>query len=208
MAAFKNFDEVLTRAAAHSPPEDIDFVNGLLLARGRLDDFVGILDANAFDPANDMFICMINQWMSAYPGKLEVIHDQSKPLKQSESFLRTLMQPATARMIGYGKRKAELPLRVSTFDFADSKNHPQLQLADIVAGAAVDCLLAWSGKRPCNQYHQRMKMSSLASFGFDGMLPSFNNIASKNPPGAGESSLVDGALAFMSEIHKVGNRQT
>ncbi|RSZ38222.1 MULTISPECIES: DUF3800 domain-containing protein [unclassified Variovorax] len=199
-SAFGAFDDVLGRAAVDSAPENRDFVTGLLLARGRLPEFIGVLDADAFDPANDMFINLINKWMALHPGQLEVVHDQSKPLKRNERFLRSMMQPVSARMIGYGKRKAELPLRVSKFEFADSKDHPQLQLADIVAGAVVDCLLAWSNKRPANDYHKQMQSTRLASLEIDGMLPSIENIVGNNPPGPGESNLVDGAVAFMTEI--------
>ena len=199
-AAFRAFDIALGHAAAHAEPENKDFVTGLLLARGRLAQFIGGLGAGAFDPANDMFINLINKWMAVHPGQLEVIHDRSKPLKRNEVFLRSLMRPAAARMIGYGKRKAELPLRVSTFEFADSKDHPQLQFADIVAGAVVDCLLAWSNKRPESDYHERMGLTRLAHLDIDGMLPSIENIAAGNPSGPGEANLVDGAVAFMKEI--------
>lgn len=198
--AFSNFDEVLTRAAASAAPDNAEFITGLMLSRGRLAEFIGSTAPSAFDPANDMFINLINRWMVVHTGHLDVIHDQSKPLKRNEAFLRTLMQPVPARVIGYGNRQAELPLRVSSFEFADSKDHPQLQFADLVAGAVVDCLLAWSQKRPANSYHERMRTTSLANLDIDGMLPSVKNIAAGNPSGPDEKNLVEGTVDFLAEV--------
>ena len=202
--SFANFDKVVTIAAQAATEDDRDFAAGLLMARGRLDEFIGVLDTNAFDPANDMFISIINKWMSQHPGSLEVVHDRSKPLKRNEAFLRVMMTPATSQIFGYGKRKAELPLRVSRFEFADSKLHPQIQLADLVAGAVADCLQAWTGRRPATGYHQSMRISRLAGLQIDGLLPSHENILAENPFEPGETNLVDGSLAFINEMMSQG----
>jgi hypothetical protein len=126
-AAYTAFDRTLTIAAAAAPPRDRDFVNGILLAQGRLDEFIGVYEDNdVFDPAADVFIALINHWMAQYPGSFAVTHDRSKPMARGEKRLRAMMSPVTARTIGYGSRQAELPLRVASLDFADSAAHPQL----------------------------------------------------------------------------------
>lgn len=76
-----------------------------------------------------------------------VTHDQSKPPKKSEEILRTMMTPVAPRKIGCGDRKWELPLRISTLDFGNSESIPQLQVADVIAGAGIDFILARSGKK-------------------------------------------------------------
>jgi len=104
----------------------------------------------------------------------------------------------TLTRAGYGERQAELPLRVEQFAFAESQNHPQLQLADIVAGAAVDCSMAWTGKRPTSEYHEAMRSSRLLHLIADAMWPSLD-MARKNEPLPGQVNLVDGSVQFMRE---------
>lgn len=199
-AVYSAFDRTLTAAAAAAPPGYRDFVTGILLARGRLDEFIGVYDDNdVFDPAADVFIALINYWMDQITGSFAVTHDRSKPMARGERRLRAMMTPVASRTIGYGARHAELPLRISSLDFGDSADHPQLQLADLVAGAAVDCLLAWSGKRPQSSYHDAMKESRLKDLFLGGMLPD-GKVVRDNPRQPGQSSLVDGASDFFREV--------
>ena len=156
-----------------------------------------------FDPAVDTFIDMINKWMALHPGLIDVTHDRSKPLKRSEDFLRTMMKPLPPRMIGYGARQAELPLRVAAFDFADSVASSQLQVADLVAGAATDCLRAWSGRQAASDYHQAMKQTRLGELFVGGMMPSAE-VGRKNEPLPGQTSLVDGSMRFLQQAGYFG----
>ena len=198
--AYSDFDRTLTAAAAASSPRDRDFVAGILVARGRLDEFIGVYNDNdVFDPAVDVFIDVINKWMSQVAGYFTITHDRSKPMARSEERLRAMMTPITPRFIGYGMREAELPLRISTLNFGDSAAHPQLQLADLVAGAAVDCFLAWSGKRPQSEYHDAMRDSRLSGLFVGGMLPD-GKVVRDNPRRPDQSSLVDGAVDFFREV--------
>lgn len=198
-AAYADFDRVLLAAANTSPSEDKDFVTGLMLARGRLPEFIGVFgDLVVFDPAVDMFIDMINKWMVEHPGMINVTHDRSKPLKRNEQFLRMMMKPLPPRWIGYGERRAELPLRVATFDFGDSVGLPQLQLSDLVAGAAVDWVRAVSSRQASSGYIEALANSRLKELLVAGMLPSLD-VERRNEPLPGQVSLVDGSSAFLQE---------
>jgi hypothetical protein len=167
---------------------------------GRLREFIGVFgDSPAFDPAVDVFMSLINEWMSQHSGQLRVTHDQSKPLWRSRQLLQALMTPTTSRWIGYGERRAELPLRISSLDFGDSARLPQLQVADLFAGAAIDCTLAWSGRRAASAYHAAMRATSLAQVMHGGMLPSPTLIRA-NEQQEGEVSLVDGSAHFLKEV--------
>lgn len=199
--AFQQFDALLTQASKYVPLESRDFATGLLLCRGRLGRYIGVYrDLVVFDPAVDLFISLTNKWMEQTPDTFHIVHDRSKPLRRNEHFLRALMTPIGARIIGYGDRKAELPLRVSDLEFGDSCNYPQIQVADLIAGAAIDCLMAWSGKKPCQDYHQALKETHLDSLFCDGMLPSPKNITKDNPSKPGEINLVDGSTQFLLEM--------
>jgi len=199
-AAYAQFDRALTAAATVAPLDDRDFVTGLMMARGRLAEFIGVYDGNdVFDPAADVFIGLMNAWMTTVPGKFDVTHDRSKPMARGEKRLRAMMTPVQSRTIGYGDRQAELPLRIDNLTFGDSAAHPQLQLADLVAGAAVDCLLAWSGKRPATSYHAAMRDTHMGDLLAFGMLPQ-TSIERKNERAPGQANLVDGSAQFFSEV--------
>lgn len=197
-SSFNQFDRIVTKAYKRARPDFRDIATGLFLARGRLDEFIGVYqDLEVFDPAVDLFTSLTQKWMQQSPNMFHVTHDQSKPLRRSEKFLRTLMTPLSPRVIGYGNRQAELPLRISDLYFGDSAVHPQLQVADIIAGAAIDCLLSWSGRKPAQTYHTALKETQLHKLFCDGMLPSVSNVARGNPSRPGEKNLVDGSAEFL-----------
>jgi hypothetical protein len=200
-ASFQTFDQVIGDAYEHAPHSSRDFAAGLAMAAGRLEQFIGVYrNIVAFDPACDCFTLLVQRWMNDTSGLLHITHDRSKPLKRNEGFLRNLMKPLPARAIGFGARKGELPLRVSTLDFADSHQFPQIQIADLVAGAAIDCLLAWSGKRPASSFHESMKATRLSDLFVGGMVPSVSDIGRAAAPSVpGERSIVDGTTDFLKE---------
>lgn len=131
-------------------------------------------------------------------GSFAVTHDRSKPLKRNEPFLRALMTPIAPRKIGYSGRQGEVPLRISELSFGDSAVVPQLQVADVIAGAAVDALLAWSGKRLSNDYHAALKATRLETLFVGGMLPSLD-VAGGPAPMPAQENLVDGTTRFLIE---------
>lgn len=197
---FAIFDQALTVAASKTSYEDRDLMTGLLLARGRLNEFIGIYrNSVTFDPAPDLLTALVHKWMEEYPGKFNLTHDKSKPLARNEKFFRALMSDVPSRIFGYGDRQVEMPLRVSAFSFADSKDFAQLQVADIIAGAAIDALLSWSGNRSAQAYHEKLKTTHLQHLVIDGMMPT-TKMEISPPPAPGQQSLVDGSAAFLQEI--------
>lgn len=199
-ASFERFDGVLERAYGTAPPELRDFATGLFLARGRLPAFLGCYTGmTVFDPAVDDFAALMHAWMKDTPESFAVMHDRSKPLKRSEDLLRALMTPAPRREIGYGDRKHELPLRISRLEFGNSEDHPPIQLADLIAGAAMDWCMANSRRRPRTDYHERLGGTKLPELCAGTMLPSLTP-ESRPSPQPGEVSLVDGNRAFLREV--------
>ncbi|WP_020071118.1 hypothetical protein [Paraburkholderia caledonica] len=197
--AYAEFDQTLRTAFLAAPEGGRDFATGLALSFGRIGEFLKPFPMHTFDPAPDLFIMMINKWMVSRPGLFSVTHDQSKPLRRHEPFLRALMTPAAERTFGYGTRQAELPLRIRNLEFADSAHHAPLQMADLNAGAAIDCLLAWSGRKPSTGFHKAMRSTRLPDLIVDGMLPS-TQVGRSNVRLPGQSSLIDGAAQFLSEV--------
>jgi Protein of unknown function (DUF3800) len=199
-ASFERFDRALERAYSTARSESHDFATGLFLAHGRLPEFLGCYRGmTVFDPAVDDFAALMHAWMRDTPEPFAVTHDRSKPLARSEDLLRAFMAPAPTRVIGYGERKHELPLRISRLEFGNSEDHPPLQLADVIAGAVIDWCMANSGRRPRADYHERLAGTKLPELCVGTMLPSLASEASQ-PPRAGEVSLVDGNTAFLREV--------
>lgn len=196
---FSEFDTALLAASRHIAYDSKDFATGLLMARGRLEELIGCYRGGVvFDPAPDLFTAMIHKWMDDYPGKFSVTHDKSKPLARHEGFFRALIVDAPSRVIGYGDRQVEMPLRVSEFMFGDSREFAQLQVADVIAGACVDALLAWTGRKPMTAFHEALKGTKLESLFAGGMLPTPVMPKTKKPA-FGEVSLVDGSAQFLRE---------
>ncbi|WP_156966205.1 DUF3800 domain-containing protein [Paraburkholderia bannensis] len=198
--AYSSFDQTLRTAFLAAPERNRDLATGLALAYGRMREFLTPFPLQTFDPAPDLFSMMIDKWMKEETGFFDVTHDQSKPLKRSEPFLRALMTPAAPRIIGYGARQTELPLRIRKLTFSNSVTHPQLQVADLIAGATIDCLLAWSGRKAATDFHESMRNTRLADLVVDGMLPSPENVRRNNEREPGQFSLVDGKARFLKEI--------
>jgi hypothetical protein len=199
-ASFERFDRALERAYRTATPGYQDFATGLFLARGRLPEFLGCYRGmTVFDPAVDDFAALMHAWMKDTPEPFAVTHDRSKPLARSEELLRALMTPAPTRMIGYGNRRHELPLRVSQLEFGNSEEHPALQLADVIAGAVIEWCLVNSGRRPRTDYHERLARTRLPELCVGTMLPALTPEPSQ-APGSGEVSLVDGNAAFLREV--------
>jgi hypothetical protein len=155
-------------------------------------------DIAAFDPAVDAFSLLIHKWMVEHSGRFPVTHDQSKPLRRNEKLLRALMSNADSRVIGYGDRQHELPLRISTLAFGDSKAIPPLQIADLIAGAAADYLKACFWGTPLSEYHRSLQ-SILFPLYVGGMLPTFESAPVRDPR-LGECSLPDGSAKFLEEV--------
>jgi hypothetical protein len=164
-----------------------------------LDPFIGTA---SFDPMPNLFASLVNYWMRQSDERFDVIHDQSKPLQQSEPHLRLLMTQASSRQVGYGDRKVELPLRISELTFADSKLHPSLQVADLVAGAAMDLFCVLLGHREGTPYHEALRSSCFTDLIIDGIVPS-SDITRENEAQVGETSIVDGTTSFIREAKAV-----
>jgi len=64
------------------------------------------------------------------------VHDASKPIAAERETFQALMDAhAQPRMVGYDRRTFEFPLRATTLTFGDSRDLPQLQVSDLLAGA-------------------------------------------------------------------------
>ncbi len=88
------------------------------------------------DPIIPSFTTLCHLWNNQINDKFRIVHDESKPLKKDKESIKILMNNNITKVnIGYGAKKFELPLKVDSFEFGDSKKIKQLQIADIFAGS-------------------------------------------------------------------------
>jgi hypothetical protein len=112
-ASFQSFDEALDVAMHHVPADSRDFAVGLYLARGRLDEFIGVYtNHEVFDPAVDLFISVVSQWMSdrARPHPittLRSVYDRSKTRYEHQWW--------AMQVLGFRKAEEEGLAQLATF---------------------------------------------------------------------------------------------
>jgi hypothetical protein len=92
---------------------------------------------NALDPAIPSLFKLIDTWGRRKLDRFTVVHDRSKPIIASEELFKRMMAEANegSRLIGYDRRKFLFPLLADGLLHEDSALFPQLQLADVCAGA-------------------------------------------------------------------------
>ncbi len=102
-----------------------------LYAEAVIDDLLEGIDYTALDPAIGFVFNQLSHWGKQFGREFLAIHDVSKPVAGEQATFEAMMNPtAQPKLIGYDRRKFEFPLR-----FADSHDLPQLQVADLLAGA-------------------------------------------------------------------------
>jgi hypothetical protein len=109
-----------------------------LITKERLLDvwFTDEIDSSSLDPAIPALFKHLVTWGSRKRAGFEVVHDRSKPVLASQSDFEQMMAVVGDQIqtIGTDRRKIEFPLRAKTLVQADSRDHPQLQVADLCAG--------------------------------------------------------------------------
>jgi len=89
------------------------------------------------DPAIPALFQHINEWGKRKPDRFRVVHDGSKPVLASQEYFRSMMaiNGEASELIGYDRRKFKFPLRAISLEQGNSEEHPQIQIADLCAGA-------------------------------------------------------------------------
>lgn len=94
-------------------------------------------DWSALDPAIPALFHQIVEWGDRKSDRFHVLHDHSKPILASQETFDSMMAgPGEgSHTIGTDRRKITFPLRALSLTQGDSSQYPQLQLADLCAGA-------------------------------------------------------------------------
>jgi hypothetical protein len=94
-------------------------------------------DWSALDPAIPALFHHIVVWGERKMDRFDVLHDHSKPiLASANTFALVMAGPdEESKTIGTDRRKITFPLRAISLYQGDSTAYPQLQVADLCAGA-------------------------------------------------------------------------
>lgn len=141
------YAQTLRLRAANSDP-DFDSVLGMLaLTRAVVDEGIADKDSIALDPAIPSLVSLAAQWTSTLNQPFDLVHDQSKPVAHGrEGLLALLSVDRPPDNFGLGEFKAAFPILAHDIRFADSRSVPQLQVADLCAGAAATLMRARARK--------------------------------------------------------------
>jgi len=115
----------------------------ILATRDVIGEVIDQVPVDDLDPAIPSFVAHCSHWGDDLGELFTVLHDNSKPISQNERALRLFMEqrlePVTS---GYGDRQSKLPLKATDIVFCDSRDHFDVQIADIFASATA----YWAGK--------------------------------------------------------------
>lgn len=107
-----------------------------IYAERFIDHILEDVNYRSLDPAIPSFFVHCTEWGAQIGGPFHAIHDASKPMAAERTTFEAMMDLSIeSTIIGYDRRKFGFPLRATGIDFADSKGHFSLQVADLLAGA-------------------------------------------------------------------------
>lgn len=108
----------------------------ILLTQHHISDILIGVDKHNLDPSIPSLFSHCVRWGREQPQGFHIIHDHSHSIsKQKLIFAQFMDWTQDSIELGYDRRKFDLPLKGKSLKFADSKLHPQLQVADIVASS-------------------------------------------------------------------------
>jgi Protein of unknown function (DUF3800) len=79
----------------------------------------------------------VSHWRELTAERIDIRHDRSSALSRDRELWEDLLSPdVPTTLVGQDRRTIQFPLNVGSIEFPESHEHDQLQLADLVAGAA------------------------------------------------------------------------
>lgn len=105
--------------------------------RRLFESWFDVVGEMTLEPAIPALFQHINEWGKRKNSRFRVVHDNSKPVLASQDDFRSMMAMTgeQSQQIGYDRRKFHFPLRATTLEQGDSSLLPQIQIADLCAGA-------------------------------------------------------------------------
>ncbi len=138
----EQFYRIIADAIQHVRLDDFADDLAMLLATRRIaESYMNDWDSSDLDPAIPAFAEHASIWTGTLGTEFVIVHDESKPLAQQQVILEAMMSTKEETVvIGYDRRKKVFPIRANGIEFRNSSECPQIQVADVVAGAVAHSL--------------------------------------------------------------------
>jgi len=115
------------------------------------------------DPAPAALSNHVEAW-STLLGPHRVAHDHSAAVSDWQPHIEDLADPSIEpTVLDLGHTQVRLPLQCRAFEMVDSKNHPAVQVADVLAGALAALALEQFGVRKPHAFIKRLGEGKLPS---------------------------------------------
>ena len=151
----------LREARAHCRDDAIAALLDAVLAQG---DVVAEVSADTvehqLDPAPTALVEQIGFWSNLL-GQHRVVHDEAGAIKDWQQHIEALSDPAIEPVeLTFGDTTVRYPLQARSIELGVSEEHPAIQIADVLAGAAAAVGLAELGARRSDVFTERLAASS------------------------------------------------
>ncbi|APK31673.1 DUF3800 domain-containing protein [Escherichia coli] len=112
---------------------DVDLI---FQTRNVIHDALNGVDKLSLDPSIPALFAHCVQWGNDYPKGFHIIHDDSHSIEKQKLLFAQFMDWSQSDVeLGYDRRKFNLPLEGKSLIFANSEEHLQLQVSDIIASS-------------------------------------------------------------------------
>ena len=114
-----------------------NFFYPILMSRDYIDDILDSINKFSIDLALPSLTLLSDVWHKRENVQIDIFHDNSKQVDFWRDFILFLSEDITTESInvGFDERKMIFPLQINTIKTLDSKNNPQIQLADLIASS-------------------------------------------------------------------------
>ncbi len=156
------------------------------------------LPSDMLDSGDYGLLQTIEFWRAKFPGDtFALVHDQSRLLQDHRDRWEAIIDPnSPAATVGQDRRSVEFPLPVVGLRLDDSQVFPELQVADIIAGAAA-VLLRARARGSSDEYATQLMDSGLLNAVGGGGWPS---TAISPEELETDGPVLPDAAAFMGEL--------
>lgn len=130
------------------------------------------LKKRAIDPAIPGAVYTCHHWRKTTKLPLNLVHDMSSNLAKDREMWEQITSPKIDEMtLGIPGREMVFPLNVQKTEFADSKDHLQLQFCDLLAGASAAWARRFTGPSHDQNYFERLDEAGIEDFKIGAIWP-------------------------------------
>lgn len=148
LEAYRSFGRCVRAAQQRAAPLH-EMLSFILASDQRLGgyEYIRDLPERLTDLGTVYLMDQVQHWSGQTSETLRIVHDRSSALAREREVWETVLAPEVPpAIVGQDRRTIRFPLRVDTIELADSQDHRQLQIVDLVAGAFAIYLKKRAGK--------------------------------------------------------------